>query len=486
MKENEVIRSEVKSMRKTKIICTLGPATDTDEVLEQLITEGMDVARMNFSHGSHEEHKRRIDQLRRISDKCKKPVAIILDTKGPEIRTKNFTEGKVTLRAGQRFTLACDEVDGDQNQVSVTYENLYQDLKPGNTVLIDDGLVEMQVETIEGKKIHCVVKNDGDVSNHKGVNLPNLHINLPYMSEQDKSDLLFGIEQGVNFVAASFVRTAEDVMQIRRFLQENGGDKINIISKIENREGVDNIDAIIEASDAIMVARGDMGVELPEEEVPVVQKMIIKKVYEAGKQVITATQMLDSMMKKPRPTRAEATDVANAVYDGTSAIMLSGETAAGKFPVEAVKMMVRIATRTEDDIDYEKRFYERARVDNPNITDAICHATCTTAYHLGARAILTVTQSGYSARMISRYRPACNIIAGCTSKEVCQQLSMVWGVTPIMLEKKDETFELFHHAIDTAKEYGLLVPGDLTVTTSGVPLGMSGTTNMIKVDVVGE
>lgn len=472
-------------MRKTKIICTLGPATDKDEIIEQLIMEGMNVARFNFSHGTYEEQSQRMDRVRRMREKCGKPVAMLLDTKGPEVRVRNFKNGKVQLKTGQKFSLICDEeIEGDETQVSVTYDRLCEDVKVGSVILIDDGLVELRVESIKGRTIHCVVKNDGVVSDHKGVNLPGVHVNLPYMSEKDRADILFGIKNDVDFIAASFVRSAFDVKLIRNLLDANGGSSINIIAKIENGEGVDNIDEIIEASDAIMIARGDMGVELPEEEVPIVQKMIISKVYEAGKQVIIATQMLDSMMKNPRATRAETADVANAVYDGTSAIMLSGETAAGKFPVEALKTMVRIADRTEQDVDYQKRFYSRERKSNPDVTDAICHATCTTAYDLNASAIVTVTKSGRSARMISRYRPACAIIGGSTSEKVCRQINMSWGVVPVLLEEKNEVFELFDHAIEVAKEQEVLKSGDIAVITSGVPIGISGTTNMIKVETV--
>lgn len=472
-------------MRKTKIICTLGPATDSDEVIEQLITEGMNVARFNFSHGSYEEQSRRMDRLRRMREKCGKPVAMLLDTKGPEVRINTFREGKIFLKAGQEFSLVCGgEIQGDETQVGVTYDRLCDDVRAGSPILIDDGLVELEVVSVQRNTIHCVVKNEGVISDHKGVNLPGVHVNLPYLSEKDREDILFGIENDVDFVAASFVRSAFDVKLIRNLLDANGGSDINIIAKIENGEGVDNIDEIIQESDAIMIARGDMGVELPEEEVPIVQKMIINKVYEAGKQVIIATQMLDSMMKNPRATRAETADVANAVYDGTSAIMLSGETAAGKFPVEALKTMVRIANRTEQDVDYQRRFYSRERRANPDVTDAICHATCTTAYDLNAAAIVTVTKSGRSARMISRYRPACNIIGGSTSEKVCRQLNMSWGVTPFLVEEKNDVFELFDHAIQVAKEHGVIKSGDIAVITSGVPMGISGTTNMIKVETV--
>ena len=471
-------------MRKTKIICTMGPATDSDEVLEKLMQGGMNVARFNFSHGSHEEQKERMDRLKAMREKCGKPVAMLLDTKGPEIRTGIFEEGKVTLEPGQQFVLTGREIRGNASMASITYPQLYQDEKPGNRILIDDGLIELIVKEIRGEDIICTVVNGGVISNHKGVNVPGVHIHLPYMSEKDRKDILFGIEQEMDFVAASFTRSAEDVLEIRKLLDENGGEKINIIAKIENGEGVENIDAIIEAADGIMIARGDMGVEIPGEEVPVIQKMIIRKVYEAGKQVITATQMLDSMMKNPRPTRAETTDVANAIYDGTSAIMLSGETAAGEYPIEALRTMVRIANRTERDIDYKKRFFQYERQANPDVTDAISHATCTTAYDLNAKAIVTVTKSGRTAREISRYRPDCDII-GCTMEErVSRQINMSWGVTPLVIPEEKDTFELFAHSVEEAKKRGYLDSGDTVVITSGVPIGTSGTTNMIKVDTV--
>lgn len=471
-------------MRKTKIVCTMGPATDREEVLLSLIESGMNVARFNFSHGSHEEHKKRMDMLKKLRRQCDKPVAILLDTKGPEIRTGVFEDGKVVLEPGKTFTLTCRDVMGNAERVSVTYPGLYKDEKPGSRILIDDGLVELVVREVKGEDIICEVVNGGVVSDHKGINVPNVHINLPYMSERDKEDILFGIEQGVDFVAASFTRTADDVRQIRTLLDENGGEDINIIAKIENAEGVEKIDEIIAAADGIMIARGDMGVEVPDEDVPVIQKMIIKKVYEAGKQVITATQMLDSMMKHPRPTRAETADVANAIYDGTSAIMLSGETAAGKYPVESLQTMVRIAERIEQDVDYRKRFFIHDRKANPDITDAICHATCTTAHDLNARAIITVTKSGRSARMISRYRPGCDIIGCAITEKVSRQLNMSWGVTPVLLKEKEEVFELFDYATEACLERGLVEKGDVAVFTSGVPIGISGTTNMIKVQVV--
>ena len=473
-------------MRKTKIICTMGPATDREGILEQLIENGMDVARLNFSHGSYEEHGGRLDRLYELRRKCGRSVAALLDTKGPEIRTKEFTENKVMLKKGQTFTLYGENKPGDISGVSITYENLWQDVKKGTRILIDDGLVEMVVKEIDGKDIVCEVMNDGAVSNKKGVNVPGIHLTLPYVSEKDRQDILFGINRDVDFIAASFVRSAQDVKEIRAILDENGGRNINIVAKIENGEGVSNIDEIIEAADAIMIARGDMGVEIPGEEVPVIQKMIIRKVYEAGKQVITATQMLDSMMKNPRPTRAEATDVANAIYDGTSAIMLSGETAAGAYPVEALQTMGRIARRTEEDIDYRKRFNNHPKTENPDVTAAICHATCTTAHDLNAKAIVTVTKSGRSARMISRYRPDCTIIGGTTDEKVSRQLNLCWGVEPVLLSEMQKVFALFDHAIETSREKGYLTNGDVAVITCGVPIGVSGTTNMIKVEVVND
>ncbi len=473
-------------MTKTKIICTLGPATDQPGILDALIQEGMSVARFNFSHGNYEEHEKRLKELREARTRFQKPIAALLDTKGPEIRVKSFKTGKVELQPDQLFRLCSGEVEGNEEQVSITCQDLYKDVAVGKRILLDDGLIAMQVEAIEGKDIICRVINGGFVSNNKGVNVPEVHLSLPYVSEKDRQDILFGIEKDFDFVAASFVRCADDVLQIRRILDENGGKSIEIISKIENREGVDNIDEIIEASNGIMIARGDMGVEIASEEVPVIQKMIIKKVYEAGKKVITATQMLDSMMKNPRPTRAETTDVANAIYDGTSAIMLSGETAAGKYPVEALQTMVRIATRTEQDIDYRKRFFGYDHKASTNITDAICHATCTTAHDLNASAILTVTKTGTSARMISRYRPGCQII-GCTMDEkVGRQLNLSWGVRPLLIMEESDVIELFNHSVSNARDYGFLKPGELVVITSGVPLGMAGTTNMIKVQTVQE
>ena len=472
------------SMRKTKIVCTLGPATDNEDVLRQMMLAGMNVARCNFSHATYDEHKKRMDMIKKLRKEVGQPVAILLDTKGPEVRVKNFKDGRVTLEDGQLFTLTDDEVEGTKDKVSVTYNRLYEDLEVGMRVLIDDGLIEMQVEQVDRTNIVCRVINGGTVSNHKGVNVPDVDLSMPYISDKDREDILFGISQDVDFIAASFVQKKEDILQLRRLLEKNGGSDIKIIAKIENAQGVTNIDDIIEVSDGIMVARGDMGVEIPYEEVPVIQKKIIKKVYRTGKQVITATQMLESMIKNPRPTRAETTDVANAVYDGTSAIMLSGETAAGSYPVEAVKTMVRIAKRTEQDVDYRKRFYQSARETDTDITNAICHASCTTALDLNAKAIVTVTKSGTSARMLAKYRPESDIISCATTEKVCRQLSLTWGVTPIVIKEEKEVFNLFDEAIQAAVKMKLLQTGDLTVITSGVPIGVSGTTNMMKVQIV--
>lgn len=472
-------------MRKTKIICTLGPSTDKEGVMEELIKNGMDVARFNFSHGGHDEQMGRLKRLRELREKHGKHVAALLDTKGPEIRLKEFGAGRITVNEGDTFTLTTEDVVGDEKRVSITYMDLPKDLSVGDRVLIDDGLIELRVNRLTDTDIECTVVNGGQMSNKKGVNVPGVKLSMPYLSEKDKQDILFGIENGYDFIAASFVSSASDVLQIRRLLEENNCYSINIISKIENMEGVRNIDEIIQVSDGIMVARGDMGVEIPAEDVPVYQKMIIKKVYNAGKQVITATQMLESMVRNPRPTRAETADVANAIYDGTSAIMLSGETAAGNYPIDALKTMVRIAVRTEDDIDYRKRFFDLQRNANPNVVDAISHAAVTTALDLNARYIITVTKSGTTARLLSRYRPGCGIIACTTHDYVARQMNLSWGVTPIIVEEKKDAFELIYHAVEKLEDAKLVNIDDKVVFTGGVPLGLSGTTNMIKVHIVG-
>lgn len=473
-------------MRKTKIICTMGPATDNDDVLRKLILAGMDAARLNFSHGTHEDSLKRIERIKRVSEQMDVPVAIILDTKGPEIRVKSFKNGCATLKNGQKFTLYTSDAEGDENGVSITYQKLPQDVSVGEKILIDDGLIELEITDVDPEKIECIVKNGGIVYNSKGVNVPNVSLNMPYLSQKDRDDILFGIEHDVDFVAASFTRDERDILRLRSFLDNNGGKNIRIIAKIENYEGVKNIEKIIKVSQGVMVARGDMGVEIPLEDVPVYQKEIIKKTYSAGKIVITATQMLDSMIRNPRPTRAETTDVANAIYDGTSAIMLSGETAIGKYPVEAVKTMAQIATRTERDIDYEKRFSKsQDNVAKNDVTNAISHAACTTAHDLNATAIISLTFSGVTAQMLSKFRPACPIIAATTNKKARRQLNLSWGVIPIMNDIRSNTDALFEHAVDCAREAGHLGDGDLVVITGGAPVGMSGTTNIMRVHIVG-
>ncbi|MEE0733941.1 MAG: pyruvate kinase [Acutalibacteraceae bacterium] len=473
-------------MRKTKIICTLGPATDDEEVLRQLMLNGMAVARMNMSHGEHSDHKRRADMIKKLRAELNIPVALLLDTKGPEIRTGRFKNNKVNLETGQTFTLTTEDVEGDETRCSITFKDLPKDVQRGSRILIDDGLIEMKVTDVTKTDIVCHVVNGGTVATHKGINVPGVALSLPFISEQDKADIAFGVAQDFDFVAASFTRSAEDIIQLRGELEKNNCNNIRIVAKIENSEGVENIDEIIRVSDGIMIARGDLGVEIPMEEIPIIQKKLIAKAYSAGKQVITATQMLDSMMKNPRPTRAEATDVANAIYDGTSAIMLSGETAAGLFPVEAVKTMAIIAERTERDIDYIEKFRKRDIPERPDVTSAISHATCTTAHDLGAVAILTVSKTGQTARMISKFRPACPIISGTTEPKVLRQMNLSWGVIPILVDEKDNTDELFEHVVSVAQKEGYVHNGDLAVITAGIPLGVSGTTNMLKVHLVGD
>ncbi len=472
--------------RKTKIICTMGPATDDDNVLRLLIEGGMNVARINMSHGTHEEQKARIDKIKKLREELGMPVAILLDTKGPEIRTGNFKNGRELLQTGQIFTFTTNECLGDNKCCSITFKGLPKDLKTGDKILVDDGLIEMVVQNLTKTSIECKVVNEGYIASHKGINVPGVSLSLPFISDVDKADIAFGVEQDLDFIAASFTRTPEDIFQLRQELALNNCDNMRIVAKIENEQGVQNIDEIIRASDGIMVARGDMGVEIPLEDVPVIQKKLIKKAYEAGKQVITATQMLDSMIKNPRPTRAEATDVANAIYDGTSAIMLSGETAAGEYPVEALHTMDIIARRTERDINYIKKFSKRDITERPDVTSAISHATCTTAHDLGAVAIMTVSKSGLTAREISKYRPACPIICGTTSPKVRRQMNLSWGVIPIMVEEQSNTDALFEHVVKVAQREGLVHNGDLAVITAGIPLGVSGTTNMLKVHLVGD
>lgn len=471
-------------IRKTKIVCTMGPNLFEKHLIAPLMKAGMNVARFNFSHGTYETHQHYYDEVCRIRDELGLPVATMLDTKGPEIRVRSFKNGRVTLQNGQLFTLTTDEVEGDEERVSITYKELPQDIAVGTSILIDDGLIGMQVERIDGADIVCRVLNGGVVSNNKGVNIPNAHLSMPFISEKDHQDILFAIKNGYDFIAASFTRCADDIMQIRHILQENNCHTINIIAKIENMEGVENIDEILRVVDGVMVARGDLGVEVPLEDVPSLQKKLIQRGIAAGKPVITATQMLDSMIKNPRPTRAEATDVANAIYDGTSAIMLSGESAVGAYPVEAVETMVRIALRAEADMDYIRRF-SRDTSASTDVTNAISHATVTSAHDLNASAIITVTKSGSTARILSRYRPACVIVGCTTEKHVWRQLALSWGTVPLMIAEESNTDDLFEHAVDAAVKNGLVHDGELVVLTAGVPLGISGTTNLMKVHVVG-
>ena len=475
----------LKNTKRTKIVCTLGPASEKEEVLTALIENGLNVARMNFSHGSHEEHKGRMDLVKKVREKLDKPVAILLDTKGPEIRTGNFDQPEVLLEEGQKFTITMKDVMGTKEMCTVSYKGLANDVVAGDTILIDDGLVGLRVNEINGDDILCTVENSGIVKNHKGVNVPGVKINLPALTDKDVSDIEFGISQGIDFIAASFVRKVSDVLAIREILERNNATDIQIISKIENQEGVDNLDEIIAVSDGIMVARGDLGVEIPTEEIPVVQKLMIAKCNEAGKPVITATQMLDSMMRNPRPTRAEVTDVANAIYDGTDAIMLSGETAAGKYPVEAVRTMATIAKRTEETLDYDKLLNKNSR-NNATVTGAISHATCTTAVNLNASAIITSTSSGHTARMVSKCRPKCPIIATTNDERVMRRLALSWGVYPVKSEIAGNTDEVIENAIEVSKNAEYINNGELVVITAGVPVGISGTTNLIKVHVINE
>ncbi len=469
-------------MRKTKIICTIGPASESEDKLREIMLAGMNVARFNFSHGSHEEHKRKYDRIKKLRDELNLPVAVMLDTKGPEIRLKDFEAGKVELKAGQKFTLTAREIMGTESEVSITYKELPNDCKKGMTILIDDGLIELKVEDVTDTDIVCTVLNGGPVSDKKGVNVPGAELSMPYLSDQDKGDIIFGCEQGFDFVAASFVRTKDDVEDIRAILKDKNS-QMRIIAKIESTQGINNLEEILDSADGIMVARGDMGVEVPFEDVPVVQKKMIKLAEAKGKYVITATQMLDSMIHHPRPTRAEVTDVANAIYDGTTAIMLSGETASGDYPVEAVKTMARIAERTEADIDYVGRLRKRDYAPS-DATTAISHATCNIAAEVNADAILTVTMSGFTASMVSRYKPNCQIIACTINPTVCRQANLMWGVAPLHIRQEDTADELFREAINSAKNAGYLKAGDKVVLTAGVPLGIPGRTNMIRVEEI--
>lgn len=472
-------------MRKTKIVCTIGPASETEQIITGLCKAGMNVARLNFSHNTHEDHQRRIDLVKKVRSDLKMPIAIMLDTKGSEYRIKTFKNQKITLNDGDKFTFTTEDILGDETKVAVSYPNLPNELSVGDTILLNNGLLTFEVVNIDGANIECTVVIGGELSDRKSMSFPGKVMQQEYLSEQDKKDIAFGVQNDVDYIACSFVSKKQDLIDVHNYLKELNADDIELIAKIENQSGFDNIEEICEECDGIMIARGDMGVEIPYEEVPVLQKMIIKKVYNSGKPVITATQMLDSMIKNPRPTRAETTDVANAIYDGTSAIMLSGETASGKYPVEALKTMVRIAIRAEEDIDYKKRFYIRDEVQNPDITDAISRATVTTAHDLNAKMIVTVTTSGKTARMVSRYRPACPIVACTTDSMVCRQLNLAWGVKPLLIAVEHDTFELFDHAMEAVEKAGHITRGELAILTAGVPLGISGTTNILKVQIAG-
>ncbi|TCP32089.1 pyruvate kinase [Scopulibacillus darangshiensis] len=473
-------------MRKTKIVCTIGPASESIEKLEQLIESGMNVARLNFSHGDYAEHGARIKNIREASRMTGKSVAILLDTKGPEIRTGNMATEKVHLEKGQQLIVSMDEILGTSEIISVTYQDLINDITIGSTILLDDGLIELKVVEKRDKEIVTQVMNSGDLKSKKGCNVPNVSVNLPGITEKDANDIVFGIEQGVDFIAASFVRRASDVLDIRKLLETHQAEDIHIIPKIENREGVENIDEILDVSDGLMVARGDLGVEIPAEEVPLVQKQLIKKCNVQGKPVITATQMLDSMQRNPRPTRAEASDVANAIFDGTDAIMLSGETAAGDYPVEAVKTMDLIASRTETALDYRDILANCSRASNNTITDAIGQAVAHTALNLNVSSIVTATVSGHTARVVSRYRPKANIVAVTSTEKAMRKLALVWGVFPQLGKIATSTDEMLEVAVDEAVHSGLVSHGDLVVITAGVPVGEVGTTNLLKVHVVGE
>ncbi|MEZ3462888.1 MAG: pyruvate kinase [Lachnospiraceae bacterium] len=469
-------------MRKTKIICTIGPVSESEEKLKELLLAGMNVARFNFSHGDHAGHQIKLERARRAARELGLPLATMQDTKGPEIRLKDFEGGKVCLETGATFRLTTEEVLGTADRASITYKNLKNDVEIGKSILIDDGLVELTIKAIEDTDIVCEVINGGYISNHKGINVPGAILSMPYISDVDRDDILFGVKMGYDYLAASFVRCADDVLAVRKLIGEHGG-RMKVISKIENMQGIDNLDEILAVSDGIMVARGDMGVEIPLEEVPVLQKKMIKKALQLGKIVITATQMLDSMIKNPRPTRAETTDVANAIYDGTSAIMLSGESAAGAYPIEAVKTMSRIAERTEEDICYAARLRERSHnwENNEEVTTAICHACCTTAMDLNAKAIITVTMSGFTAGMISKYQPGCTVIGCAVDEMVYRQMALMFGVSPLLIAKEDDAEELFNTAVKASVDAGLIGPGDKVVITAGVPLGVAGNTNMVRV-----
>ena len=471
-------------MRKTKIVCTLGPATDNYQTMKRLIKAGMNVARLNMSHGTHEEHAARIEMVKRARAELGQAVAIMLDTKGPEIRIRTFEGGKAELTDGNYFTLTTEECEGNNARVAISYPDLPKFVKPGDVILLNDGLIELKVDSVAPRDIVCVVTHGGELSNRKSINLPGIFIDMPYVSKTDENDLIFGAEQDVDYVALSFVRNASDVKEVKGILNRNGDKNIQIISKIENRDGVNNIKEILDESDGIMVARGDMGVEIPFEELPAIQKHLIDLCYKQGKKVITATQMLESMITNPRPTRAEISDVANAIYDGTSALMLSGETAMGKYCIETVKTMAKIAEKTESSIEFKKRFHT-LDPEIKTITDAISHATVEAAFDLGAKAIIALSHSGFTARKVSRFRPECLIIAATLSEKAYNQLALNWGVLPVLGVELTESATLFKSAVEWAKGTGYIKDGDLVIITGGIPVGIAGNTNTMRIEVVG-
>ena len=475
-------------MRKTKIVCTIGPASESVEKLTQLMEAGMNVARLNFSHGDFEEHGARIKNIREAAEITGNNIAILLDTKGPEIRTNNMKDGAIELVSGNDIIVSMTEVEGTTEKFSVTYEGLIDDVEAGSKILLDDGLIGLEVTKVDkaAGEIHTKILNSGTLKNKKGVNVPGVAVKLPGMTEKDANDIRFGIEQGIDFIAASFVRRASDVLEIKQLLEDNNASHIHIIPKIENQEGVDNIDEILEVSDGLMVARGDLGVEIPAEEVPLVQKLLIKKCNTLGKPVITATQMLDSMQRNPRPTRAEASDVANAIFDGTDAIMLSGETAAGSYPVEAVQTMNNIASRAEEALNYKEILSKRSRDSEHSITDSIGQSVAHTALNLEVKAVITPTGSGHTARMISKYRPEAPIVAVTYDARIQRQLALVWGVYPRLSQKSESTDEMLDVAVQEGVNSSIVTHGDLVVITAGLPVGETGTTNIMKIHVIGD
>ncbi|MGE5328743.1 MAG: pyruvate kinase [Deltaproteobacteria bacterium] len=473
-------------MRRTKIICTLGPSSSSKEIIEEMMIKGMNIARLNFSHGTHEEQQARADRVKQIREKLDLPVALLLDTKGPEIRTGLFKNEFENLVEGQAFKIVVEDIEGDKEKCSISYKELYKDVIPGCKILINDGAIGMEVLGVEGTDVICKVNNSGKIGSQKNVHVSGFSVGLPAITEKDMDDIIFGIENDFDFIAASFTRRADDIRQIRAVLEANGGKKIQIIAKIENREGLDNLEEIIEEADGVMIARGDLGLDISPEEVPPAQKKIIRKCVEAGKPVITATQMLESMIANPRPTRAEASDVANAIYDSTSAVMLSGETAAGKYPVESLEMMGRIIEKAEESTDYKRRFYTRRFSVSTSITNAISHATCATSHELGASAIIPITKTGSTARMVSKFKPTCLIIGITHSEKVRRQLALSWGVHPFVIGAVKNTDELFSKAVEKSLETGLIKKGELVVLTAGVPTWITGTTNIMKVEVAGE